>query len=247
MVDWIGKYGLSPMIYLIEVGLLGFLILRGHARRLISILLYLASLLALDGIARPYVWARYGLSSREYAYFFWVSDVALTLAAFVLVCALFRRACQHLEKRMWHDVRRLLTLVFFLVLGISYLVLSQNFKNLFSQFIIEFQQNLYFTCLVLITLLYVLMQKVEPVDDELTLLVSGMGIQFAGPAASLALLRLAPEEGIARFLATYVGPLCTLGMLLIWFYAVAQTPKSIAVHGLGRKDPELAEAVAREA
>jgi hypothetical protein len=71
-------------------------------------------------------------------------------------------------------------------------------------------------------MLYILMQQIETADDELGLLVSGVGIQFAGPAASLALLHLTLGHASSKFLVQLIMPLCTLGMLLTWFYAVGR-------------------------
>jgi len=73
---------------------------------------------------------------------------------------------------------------------------------------------------VLNTLLYLLLQQIDSADDQLGLLVCGVGIQFAGPAATLALLHLTANEGFARLLTTLVMRLCTLGMLLVWAYAI---------------------------
>jgi hypothetical protein len=245
MLDALARYGIYYLVYFVEVALLAFLVWRGHWRRLTAIFLYVACLLAIDGIARSYVLARYGFSSHEYAYFFWLTDVVLVLAAFLVVCALFRRACSR-EERLWWHARLMLGLVFVLVLAVSLLTLRNNFKSLFSLFIIEFQQNLYFTCLILLTLLYVLMQKIETADDELTLLVCGLGIQFAGPAANFALVYLTPGQRYASLLYTYLGPLCTLGMLLIWFHAVAHAPRAVGVPGFERGRAEVAESTARE-
>lgn len=240
MVDKLIGYGLQYAGYSLELGLFAFLIGRGRWKRLGGVTLYLTCLLAVDGVGRSYVLYRYGLASREYAYFFWLTDVLLTLAAFLLVCAFFRRACVQ-EEKMWRFLRLLLTFVFILVLGISSFSISRNYNQLFTRFIVEFQQNLYFTCLVLNTLLYILMQQIETEDDELALLVCGMGIQFAGPAASLALVYLTPGQQYAKSLLHYVPPLCTLGMLLTWFYAVAWMPKAAAVPALEANDSALAE------
>lgn len=210
--------------YSLEACLLVLVFLRRRGQRLVALSVYLALLLAIDGISRPYVLYRFGLSSREYAYFFWLTDVLLTLAAFLLLCSFFRRACLH-EEKMWRFLRLLLAFVFMLVLGISSVSLAQNYASLFGIFIVEFQQNLYFTCLVLTTMLFVLIQRLQSADEELTLLVVGMGIQFAGPTASLALLNLARRQELARFLVAYVGPVCTLGMLLTWFWALTRIPE----------------------
>lgn len=224
LVGYVLQYG----VYSLEVGLLVFLLWRDHWRRLAGVFLYVLWFLALDGIGRPYVLYRYGLTSREYAYFFWLSDVVLTLAAFLLVCAFFRRACAQ-EEKMWRFLRLMLVFVFILVLGISLFSLSRNYSQLLTQFIIEFSQNLYFTCLVLNTLLYLLMQQIESADEELGLLVCGMGIQYAGSAAGWALVHLTSGEHFAQSLQNYIMPLCTLVMLLTWFYAIARATKGAPV------------------
>jgi energy-converting hydrogenase Eha subunit E len=186
---------------------------------------------------------RFGYSSHQYAYFFWLTDVLLALGAFLLVCAFFRRACLD-ESNMWRLVRLLLLLVFILVLGISLIFLSRNYNHLFTLFIYEFSQNLYFTCLVLNTLLYLLIQQVKSGDEELGLLVCGVGIQFAGPAASLALLHLTSGQPYAQSLNDLIWPLCTLGMLSTWFYGTALVPKTATGAAAPGKVVSFAEAAA---
>lgn len=214
--------GIQYAVYLLEVCVLVCLFIRRNGRRLASVTSYLTLLFIIDVIVRQYVLHRYGLSSTQYSTWFWLTDVLLALAAFLLVCAFFRRACLR-EEEMWHYLRFLLPCVFLLVAVVSGRSLFHNFSHLYSRFIVEFGQNLYFTCLVLNTMLYILMQQIETADDELGLLVSGVGIQFAGPAASLALLHLTLGHASSKFLVQLIMPLCTLGMLLTWFYAVGRT------------------------
>ena len=223
------------------MALVGFVLLRRRQRGFISISIYVTLLLATDGVGRALVLYRYGFNSPQYAYFFWLTDVLLTLAAFLLVCAFFRRACVQ-EKKMWHTLHPMLVFVFILVLGLSFVSLSHNYDNLFSRFIVEFQQNLYFTCLVLTTLLYLLLQQRQSADEQLILLVTGMGIQFAGPAANFALVYLTPGQQYASNLYTYIGPLCTLGMLLTWFYAVAWLPEAVPTRARAGEVGEMATA-----
>ena len=129
-------------------------------------------LLLVDAVGRRYFFYRFGVASLQYAYAYWLTDVLLALGAFLLICALFRRACGA-EEKLWHFIRLVLAFVFILVLGLSLFSLSRNYDHLFSRFITEFQQNLYFTCLVLNTLLFVLIQQKALADEELTLLVCG--------------------------------------------------------------------------
>ena len=239
----LGSFLHSALYYLVQgmvLGLFLFLFYKGNWKRLASVSAYLLALLLIDGVGRGYVLHYFGLNSIEYFYSYWLTDVALTLGAFLLVCTFFHRACAIQEEKMWRFIRLFLVFVFVLVLGISAFSLSRNYGNLFSKFMFEFQQNLYFTCLVLNTLLYILMQQIETADDELGMLVCGMGLQFAGPAASFALKFLMPGSGFAESLMDFVMPLCTMGMLLTWFYAVSRMPKAVRIPASKRLVPAMA-------
>ena len=113
-----------------------------------SVSAYLLALFLIDGIGRQWVLGRFGYSSLQYFYFYYLTDAILALGAFLLVCTFFRRACAQ-QERMWQYVRLILPCVFFLVFGISGFSLTENYNHLFSSFMVEFEQNLYFTCLVL--------------------------------------------------------------------------------------------------
>jgi hypothetical protein len=243
MLERLATYGPYVTCMFLQGALVSAILYRRLWKRLAGVLGYVVALLLIDGVTRLLVLRRYGFSSNEYAYTFWITDVILTLVSFLLVCDFFRRACLY-EEKLWRFLRRLLPLVFLLVLGISSVSLANNYDSLFSYFIVEFQQNLYFTCLVLNTLLYILMQRTENADEELTLLVTGMGIQFAGPAASLALAYLTRGLEFSRSLAAYLGPLCTVGMLLTWFYAVTRIPQTAAIPAREAKRAEFEAAAA---
>src|SRR5207245_9709902 len=96
-------------------------------------------------------------------------------------------------------------------------------------FMTEFQQNLYFACLVLNTLLYLLRQRRQSEDEELAMTVCGLGIQFAGPAANFALVYLAQGNASFQALYQYLGVFCTIGMLATWGYAVVHVPQPAKV------------------
>jgi hypothetical protein len=225
----------------IEAALLIYLGWSNRWKRQGGVALYLISLLLAD-LGRAYALHQHGLASRQYFYVYWSTDFLLVSSAFLVVCSFFGRACRH-EEKMWRFIRLLLVFVFVLVVGISGLCISRNQNDLFTYFTIEFNQNLYFTCLVLNTLLYLLLQYIESTDDQLGLLVCGVGIQFAGPAATLALVHLTTGEGFALSLNSLIMPLCTLGMLLVWAYAITRV-KEKAIKVTRREIPALAEATA---
>jgi hypothetical protein len=222
--------------YGLELSLLVLLLWRRPRTRLAALCGYVFLLFAVDGVGRPYILYHYGLESSQYRYFYYVTDASITLGAFLLVCSFLRRACTE-EKRLWGFTRLFLAFVFILVPGITLVTLSRNSGQIGvrgTPFVYEFSQNLYFTCLILNTLLYLMMQKIECADDELGLLVCGMGIQFAGPAASSALVVLTGQEQFATSLNTLIIPLCNLGMLCTWLYAVSRAGKTVPAFSAGR-------------
>lgn len=237
--------GLQYAVYFLEFALVVYLTFKGQSRRLLGLSVYLGGLLLIDALGRPLVLYRFGYSSPQYAYAYWLSDAVLVLAAFGLVCALFRRACRGHEQ-LWQSVKLVLGFVFVLVFGVSLFALSSHQNQLLTSFIVEFQQNLYFTCLVLNTLLYILLQQLRSADEELGLLVCGLGIQFAGPAASYALIHLTAGWVYATLLNDFLAPLCTMGMLLTWFYAVARIPKAAPVEAAGELELAPVEASAHD-
>jgi hypothetical protein len=229
--------------YIVEAIVCLLLVWQGRWRRLRVLCMYVASMFLLDGVARSATLSFFGQRSTQYFYFYWVTDVCLALGAFVLVCSFFRRACAK-DMERWAMARNLLISVFAIVVVVSYLSISRHYSNLSTFFIIEFSQNLYFSCLVLNTLLYVMIQQLEIEDDELSLLVCGLGVQFAGEAAGLALVHVTLGETFSRILFSVLNPFCTLGMLAIWIYAIGKTPQTASVQAKVGGEGRLAQAVA---
>lgn len=240
----LAMHAVQYLVYGIELSLVVVLALSGRWRRLRGFSIYVLALFCSDSILRPLVLYKFGWRSLAYRYVYWSTDVLLVLGAFLLISYFFKHACQGKEE-LWASVRLGLAVVFALVVVISLLFLSHNSSSVFASFISGFQQNLYFVCLVLNTLLYIMMQRMECSDDDLVLLVCGLGIQFAGPAASFALIHLTLDAPSFITLAYYVGPLCTLGMLLSWLYAVTRTPTARTLRRVASRagGPSLGEAV----
>ena|SRR5215472_69353 len=214
--------------YVLEFGLLVVLLLRGYANRLTSLVVFVATVFAVDAIARPWTLYHYGQKSHQYFVWYWFTELLLVLGIFLLICAFFRRACSR-HQEVWAFVRPVLALVLLLVIAVSGSAFTQHLLHheLFSRYIFEFGENLYFSCAVLNTVLYLMLLRFQDVDGELPLLVCGLGIQCAGPAANSALAYLAGNQGPARVLLVYLSPLCTLGMLAVWLYAVMREPRHV--------------------
>ena len=241
--DQLLLYGVQYATYALEVWVFVSLVWRGRWRRLKGLGLYVASLFLLDGVARPAISNFFGQKSSQFFYFYWITDVVFALGAFLVICGFFRRASAQ-EEKLWKVVCLLLIFVPPLVLGISALSLTRHYTNLRHMFIIEFSQNLYFTCLVLNTLLYLMLQQLAVDDDELGLLVCGMGVQFAGEAACLALYHLTAANSMATVLTKFLAPCCTMAMLWIWVYAIGKPPQTVSDRFRPGQNKVLVEAVA---
>jgi len=223
MIDRLAQWFIQYAGYFMEIGLLAALFRPAIRKRNVPLIAYVLSFFLMDGVARPYALYRYGLHSPIYANCYWITDVLLVLAAFLLICFFFRRACKERED-LWSHLRITLPAVFVLIVLISCHSLSLHYDHLFTRFIVGFQQNLFFACLVLNTLLYIMLQYLESPDEELSLLVCGMGIAVAGPAAGLALMYLTPGGQDAGNLFVLVAQLCNLGVFAMWLFAVTRPP-----------------------
>ena len=226
---------------LIEACLVIYLARNPRRGQLAGVSLYLSCLLG-TGLGRRLALSTYGWTSPQYSYVYWTTDFLLVIAAFLLVCYFFRRACLYQDK-LWRFVRLLLCFSFVLVAGISGLSFVSHYGRLSLPYAIEFSQDLYFACLVLNTLLYLMLQQIESTDDQLGLLVCGVGIQFAGPTATMALYHLTTGQRFAAFLTSYTVRMCTLGMLAVWAYAVLHVSDRVS-QVTPRRNPVLAEVTA---
>ena len=219
--------GLQYAGYVLELGLLVLLLGRGYARRLAALCFYVTAYFAVDAVLRPWTLHRYGAGSVAYFYSYWFSDALLSLCTFLLICALFQRACAH-DQKIWNFIRPILLLVLAFIVADSAFALQRHYNDLFTAFIFVFNQNLYFTGAVLNTALFLMILRFDQADTrELELLVCGLGIQYAGPAADFALIHLLGNGNpVARALGLYLPPLCALAMLLVWFYATVYSPSA---------------------
>src|SRR5579875_439083 len=203
--------------YAVEACLVIAVVARGQWRKYPEFALFAVGYASIDAILRPIILFHYGQSSLQYRYCYWLSDAALTLGAFLLISLFFRRALAK-KKEIWPLLRSILSYVFILITLIYAFSISSHYHHLIGDFIVEFQQNLYFTCLVLNTVLYVTLAQMEKVDEDLNLLVCGLGVQFAGPAAVMALIYLTGIGVHAPAFFELCAQACTLATWLTWLY-----------------------------
>jgi hypothetical protein len=219
-------HSLQYASYALEVALVVCLLLRGWRKKYPAFFIYATAFAFIDAIVRPAVLYTYGWTSSQYRRCYWTTDVIVTLGAFLLICAFFRCACSK-KKDLWPILRTMLISVFTIVAFISCFSISRNYHHLASDFVVELSQNVYFACLVLNTLLYIMLQYVDCADESLNLLVCGLGIEFAGSAGGMALAALMSAWSGNVAFAGFVGNLCNVGMCVTWLYAVTREPDKV--------------------
>jgi drug/metabolite transporter (DMT)-like permease len=225
--------GLQYAGYALELSLLVLLLVRNRIRRFPALSAYVATLFVVDALGRGWVLRHYGAKSNAYYYSYWLTDLLLALGVFLLVCTFFRRACRD-HQEVWAFVRPTLRLILVLVIVVSAVALRANFQNFFTSFIYEFNQDLYFVCLVLNTVLYLMLQRFKQGHEPLNLLVCGLGVQLAGPTAGIALVHLMGNQGASRIIVVYLSSICSVAMMVIWLYAMARGPSTKGTSGSRR-------------
>lgn len=220
MLDHLTIDGLQYLGYAFEIALVLVIVGRKWWKNYTAFALYALAFVVVDVAVRPLVLNLFGFSSHQYRICYWFTDIGLTLAAFLLVCLFFKRACSG-HKEGWAFVRTMLGAVFVGIAVASYFEISSHYDHLFGRFLVDLQQNLYFACLVLVTVLFVTLEQTDS-DGEMNLLVCGLGIEFAGPAAGMALAYVTPGGHIAGVLTPLVFQLCNIAMFGVWFYALTR-------------------------
>ena len=167
-----------------------------------------------------YVRSLYGYTSLEYYYFYYVGDAIPNVIGYLLIGSFFDRL---LRESVFHKyVRPTLAIFFVLIVGISAFFIVGSVEHLYSEFVLELQQNLYFVGVLLTFLLWMSVNYLDVRSRRFTLLVSGLGIYFAAHAASYALRFL--FSGLEAPMRV-VPPLAYTFMVGLWLYTFLRVPE----------------------
>lgn len=148
----------------------------------------------------------FGVSSDEYYYVYYYTDVLLTLALYVALISLYNHIFQ--ELRFGKYIRMAAVLLLLGTALFSYGVVAQSTERLSTTFAYELSQNLYFVGLILTYLLWGAALKLRETRTRLIQFILALGLYFSAYAANYALLNLASNYSVV----TYFGP--ALGCLL---------------------------------
>ena len=189
--------------------------LKTHSfRRYFFLNMYMGSSV-LATIGRFQVLHRWGLSSPEYAYYYFYSDALLTIGLYFALLNLYSLVFDEMK------VERYLRLGAVVLLGgtawFSYAVISQSSHRILSHFAFELQQNLFFVGLVLTYLLWGAILKLRETRTRLIQLVLSLGVYFSAIAADYALRNLSPN---LQTVWQYTMPLLACLLPAAWTYSL---------------------------
>jgi len=171
-------------------------------------------------IARYIVFARYGILSHQYIYFYYYSDALMTICLYFALMGLY----SHVFEEM--GVQRYLRVAATLLLGctalFSYEVMASANHRMITKFVVELSQNLYFVGVVLTYLLWGAIMKLRETRTRLIQLVLALGVYFSAFAAIYALRNLYPTLNVVW---QSVPPLMGLWLPLAWAYTFLRVPE----------------------
>lgn len=210
----VGTYDLivAALSLVVSLGIVGVSLYRRYFLRYFLLNLYLIVSVTVT-LGCLYFIHNYGYTSQAYFYFYYSWDPIATIIAYLLVGSFFDEMLRPSVFRRY--VCPTLGLLFVLLVGISWLYISRSSGHLYSRFIIEFQQNMFFVGVLLTFLLWLSMMYLGAETRHFALLVSGLGIYFAAHACNYAARALFP---MLADVTTRIPPLAYNLMAVVWFY-----------------------------
>jgi hypothetical protein len=202
----------------LEIAVVVCAIARHSFRRYLCLNLYML-LSFLVSVGRYGMLHQFGLTSGEYAFFYFYSDAVLTVLLYLALITLYLQVFDEMR------VEKLVRLAAVLLLAgtaiFSYQVVHQSTGKMLTHFFFELSQNLYFVGLVLTYVLWGAILKLRETRTQLIQLVLSLGIYFSAFAATYALRNMYPEFQPWAYIVQVVGCLLPLA----WAYAFWHLPE----------------------
>jgi hypothetical protein len=164
-------------------------------------------------VVRYSVFSRFGLRSSEYLYCYYYSDAVLTIFLYLALITLYLHVFDEMKVEKY--VRLAAVMLLAGTALFSYAVVQQSSQRMFTSFVYELSQNLYFVGLVLTYVLWGAILKLRETRTQLIQLVLSLGVYFSAFAATFALGNMFPNLQSV----TYIAPLFGCMLPLAWAYA----------------------------
>jgi hypothetical protein len=194
-------------------------LLRGSFQRYLALNCYMLACIFVS-VGRFRVLFTHGFGSQEYAFFYYYSDVFLTIGLYFTLTSLYAHVFEEMAAERSIRFGSIL-----LLLGtalFSFAIVMQSGPRIAGRFFVEVSQNLNFVGLILTYVLWAAILKLRETRTRLIQLVLSLGIFFSLLAASFALRNLYPAlHSVLQSLYPVTG--CILPMT--WAYAFWRFPE----------------------
>jgi hypothetical protein len=210
-------YALWVLGALLEVAVVVCALKRHSFHRYLCLNLYMVFSFVVS-VVRYEVFRQFGLQSREYLYCYYYSDAVLTIFLYLALITLYLHVFD--EMRVEKYVRLAAIVLLAGTALFSYAVVQESSQRMFTSFVYELSQNLYFVGLVLTYVLWGAILKLRETRAQLIQLVLSLGVYFSAFAATFALGNMFPHLQSL----TYIAPLFGCLLPLAWAYAFFRLP-----------------------
>jgi len=205
-------YAIWLLATLLEVAVVVCAIRRHCFGRYLCLNLYMVFSL-LVSLVRYSVLSQFGLRSSQYLYCYYYSDAVLTILLYLTLITLYLHVFDEMKAGKY--VRLAATMLLAGTALFSYAVVQQSSQRMFTSFVYELSQNLYFVGLVLTYVLWGAILKLRETRTQLIQLVLSLGVYFSAFAATFALGNMFPNLQSV----TYIAPLFGCLLPMAWAYA----------------------------
>jgi hypothetical protein len=171
-------------------------------------------------VSRFTILMRYGYGSTNYTYFYYYSDVLLTICLFFALTGLYSHVFKEMGAAMYVRIGAIVVLL--LTSAVCYAMVRHAQHRLTTRFVIELSQNLHFVGAVLTYVLWSAVRKLRETRTQLIQFVLSLGVYFSAFAASFAMTVLYPNSPVSWLAAGAMG----LWLPLAWGYTFLKVPES---------------------
>lgn len=213
------QYIIWCLCTLLEISVIVCALGKGAFRRYLLLNIYMLASVAVT-VARFKILTTYGFTSDEYVYVYYYSDALLTIFLYFALGSLYAHVLSDLKAERYVRFAALVLLAGTALF--SYAVVEQSTTKLFSRFVVELSQNLYFVGLVLTYILWGAILKLRETRMRLVQIVLSLGVYFSLFAADYALRNLYPST---RALLIPLQQVIGCFLPLAWVYAFWRSPE----------------------
>jgi hypothetical protein len=186
--------------------------------RFLPLNLYMLVALSSD-VARYTILRHYGLSSTNYSYFYFYSDVLLTICLFFSLMNLYSHVFKEMGAAVYVRVGAILVLL--ITAGVCFVMVRHSHLKV-MRFAIELSQNLHFVGAVLTYALWSALKKLSETRTRLIQFTLALGVYFSAFAAAFAISVLYPGSLIPGLASGAMG----LWLPLAWAYTFLKVPEN---------------------